>query len=49
MKDTPAQFAERTDAFRERRIVAIEDCGHMMHLDQPERLAQAVERFLTEP
>ena len=46
MKDTPAQMAERTGAFRDRREVEIEDCGHMMHHDQPERLAAVIEEFL---
>ena len=46
IKDTPEQFAERTSAFRDRREVEIDDCGHMMHHDQPERLAALIEEFL---
>ena len=46
MKDTPEQFAERKGAFRDRREVELDDCGHMMHHDQPERLARILEDFL---
>jgi pimeloyl-ACP methyl ester carboxylesterase len=46
IKETPEQFAERTSAFANRREVEIDDCGHMMHHDQPERLAQMLEEFL---
>ena len=45
MKDTPEQLAERKGAFRNRREVEIDDCGHMMHHDQPERLAHLIEEF----
>lgn len=48
MKDTPGQLAERKSAFRNRREVEIENAGHMMHHDQPERLAPLVEKFLLE-
>jgi pimeloyl-ACP methyl ester carboxylesterase len=48
MKDTPEQLAERKGAFRIRREIEIADCGHMMHHDQPERLAQIIEAFLDE-
>ncbi len=47
MKDTPEQFAERKSAFRNHREVEIDDCGHMMHLDQPQRLAALIEEFLS--
>jgi pimeloyl-ACP methyl ester carboxylesterase len=47
MKDTPEQFAERRGAFRDRREVELEDAGHMMHHDQPEKLARLIEGFLT--
>lgn len=47
MKDTPEQLAERIGAFRNRRAVELEDAGHMMHHDQPERLARLIEDFLT--
>ena len=46
IKDTPEQFAERTSAFRNHREAEIDDCGHMMHHDQPERLAALIEEFL---
>jgi len=46
MKDTPGQLAERKGAFRNHREVEIEDCGHMMHLDQPQRMAAVIEEFL---
>jgi pimeloyl-ACP methyl ester carboxylesterase len=46
MKDTPEQLAERKGAFRDRREVVLDDCGHMMHHDQPQRLAQLIEEFL---
>ena len=47
MKDTPEQLAERKGAFRNRREVEIDDCGHMMHHDQPQRLAAVIEEFLS--
>lgn len=46
MKDTPDQLAERKGAFRDRREVELEDAGHMMHHDQPQRLARIIEDFL---
>ena len=46
MKDTPKQLAERKGAFRDRREIELDDCGHMMHHDQPERLAAILEDFL---
>ena len=49
MKDSPAQLAERTGAFSRRLELELEDCGHMMHHDQPERLAAAIEDFITAP
>ena len=48
MKDTPEQLAERKGAFRNRREIELEDAGHMMHHDQPERLARIIEDFLEE-
>jgi len=47
MKDTPEQLAERKGAFRDRREVELDDCGHMMHHDQPRRLARIIEDFMT--
>jgi len=48
MKDTPEQLAERKEAFRDRREIEMENAGHMMHHDQPERLARIIEDFLGE-
>jgi len=47
MKDTPEQLAERKGAFRDRREVELDECGHMMHHDQPQRLARIIEDFFT--
>lgn len=44
--DSAAQMAERKAAFRDFREVVLEDCGHMMHHDQPQRLAAIIEQFL---
>jgi pimeloyl-ACP methyl ester carboxylesterase len=45
MKDTPEELAGRTGAFRNRREIVLDDAGHMMHHDQPERLARILEDF----
>jgi pimeloyl-ACP methyl ester carboxylesterase len=45
-KDTPAQFQQRTGAFRNFRQMLLEDSGHMMHHDQPQKLAAIIEDFL---
>jgi len=45
-KDSPAQLAERKSAFRNFSEALLEDSGHMMHHDQPERLAAMIENFL---
>jgi pimeloyl-ACP methyl ester carboxylesterase len=49
LKDTPGQLAERKGAFRNLREVWLDDCGHMMHHDQPQKLAQLIESFLGAP
>jgi pimeloyl-ACP methyl ester carboxylesterase len=46
LKDTPEQLAERKAAFRDLREAWLDECGHMMHHDQPQRLAQLIESFL---
>ena len=46
LKDRPQELAERKAAFRDFREVELEDCGHMMHHDQPEALASLIEEFL---
>lgn len=48
MKDTPEQLAERKGAFRNHREIELDEAGHMMHHDQPERLARIIEDFLLE-
>jgi pimeloyl-ACP methyl ester carboxylesterase len=45
MKYTPEELAERKGAFRNRREIELDDAGHMMHHDQPQRLAQLIEEF----
>jgi pimeloyl-ACP methyl ester carboxylesterase len=47
LKDHPEQFAERKAAFRDLREVELEDCGHMMHHDQPRLLARLIESFVS--
>ena len=47
LKDVPEQMAERKAAYRDLREVELEACGHMMHHDQPARLARLIEDFLT--
>jgi len=47
--DSSAQFAERKLAFRHFEETVLEDCGHMMHHDQPARLAAIIEQFLATP
>jgi len=46
MKDSPGELAERKGAFRDRREIELDHAGHMMHHDQPERLARLIEDFL---
>jgi pimeloyl-ACP methyl ester carboxylesterase len=48
MKYAPDDLAERKGAFRNRSEVDLDDCGHMMHHDQPERLARLIEDFFDE-
>ena len=45
-KDTPAELRERKGAFRNFSETVLEDCGHMMHHDQPQKLAEIIEPFL---
>jgi pimeloyl-ACP methyl ester carboxylesterase len=44
-----AQYAERRAAFRDLRYATVADAGHMLHHDQPERVARLVEDFLSTP
>lgn len=46
MKITPEQLAERRAAFRNLRRETLAGAGHMLHHDQPERLARLIEDFL---
>ena len=46
LKDTPDELAGRKAAFRDFREVCLADCGHMMHHDQPQRLAAVIEDFV---
>jgi len=46
LKDSAAQLAQRKAAFADFREVALDDCGHMLHHDQPQRLARIIEDFL---
>lgn len=43
---TQAEYHERLKAVPDCRTLTIEDAAHMMHHDQPHRLAQEIERFL---
>jgi pimeloyl-ACP methyl ester carboxylesterase len=43
---TQAQHAERRAAFPCLRYVTVEDAGHMLHHDQPEKVAGLIEEFL---
>jgi pimeloyl-ACP methyl ester carboxylesterase len=42
-------YAQRRAAFARLRYVTMSDAGHMLHHDQPERLARLLESFLLEP
>lgn len=47
---TLAEYHERLKAVSDLRIAKVEDAGHMLHHDQPQRVAQLIEDFLaTEP
>ena len=46
MKLTEAQHAERRAAFRNLRYVTVPEAGHMLHHDQPARVARLLEEFL---
>jgi pimeloyl-ACP methyl ester carboxylesterase len=43
--DSP-EFRERLAAYQHLREVFLDDCGHNIHHDQPERLAQLIEDFI---
>jgi pimeloyl-ACP methyl ester carboxylesterase len=45
-KFTLAEHHERLRVVPQLEIVRVEDAGHMLHHDQPQRLAELIERFL---
>jgi pimeloyl-ACP methyl ester carboxylesterase len=45
LKDTPEEMVQRMAAFRDLREATLDDCGHMMHHDQPQQLARLIESF----
>ncbi len=47
LKDNPADMEERRAAFASLAEHTIPDAGHMLHHDQPERLAASLEAFLS--
>ena len=46
MKLTEDELAERRAAFKDLRHHTVKDAGHMLHHDQPEQVAQLIEKFL---
>lgn len=42
----PQEFERRSMAYQDLRIEHIDDCGHNVHHDQPERLAALIEDFM---
>jgi pimeloyl-ACP methyl ester carboxylesterase len=42
----PESYEERKAAIEDLRIERIEDAGHNIHHDQPQRLAETIEAFL---
>lgn len=49
MKLAADDYADRRNAHRRLRYVTVEGAGHMLHHDQPERVAQLIEEFMREP
>jgi pimeloyl-ACP methyl ester carboxylesterase len=45
MRMDASQQAERRAAFRDLRHVTVEEAGHMLHHDQPEKVASLIEEF----
>ena len=48
-KSGDEDLAERRAAYQDLTEVRVPDCGHMLHHEQPERLAEVLEGFLAEP
>ncbi len=44
--DTPEQFAQRCTAVPGMSLERLEECGHMLHHDQPAAVARLIESFL---
>ncbi len=44
-----SDFDERLSAVKTVEKHTLADCGHMLHLDQPEQLAQLIDAFLSRP
>lgn len=42
---TLAQYHERLQSVPDARVARVEDAGHMLHHDQPERVAELIEQF----
>lgn len=49
MKLSAGDYADRRNAHRDLRYVTVQEAGHMLHHDQPERVAQLIEDFLRTP
>ena len=45
---SPEDYASRKTCFKQLREAVIQDCGHMMHHDQPQVLAALLESFFSE-
>ena len=43
---SPNEFKQRIASIPDLRHAVIPDAGHMLHHDQPEKLAQLIEEFL---
>jgi len=48
-RDGTARLAERKAAIKDLHEVSVDECGHMMHHDQPKQLAAIIEDFLAAP
>jgi len=48
-KSGDEDLAERRAAYANLTEVKLQDCGHMLHHDQPQRLAQVLEKFFLDP
>ena len=49
MRLAAEDYADRRSAHGRLRCVTVEGAGHMLHHDQPERVAQLIEEFMREP